>query len=186
MGILCDMFNFVNVVIDGCVFDKIFGFIDYVKVQGDVEILVGGNYDKLEGYFIELMVIVISNFKFCMMEEEIFGLVLIIYVYLEDEFEVMLKLVDEILFYVLMGFIILCDCYVINLVIKMLENVVGNFYINDKLIGVVVGQQLFGGVCGFGMNDKVGVVMNLLCWVLVRMIKEMFVLLMDYKYLFFG
>jgi 1-pyrroline-5-carboxylate dehydrogenase len=181
-----DTSNFVNAVIDEKAFDKIAGFIDYVKTQDDAEIITGGNYDKSTGYFIEPTTIVTTNPKFRTMSEEIFGPVLTIYVYPENEFEQTLKILDETSEYALTGSIISNDRYAINVATKALENAAGNFYINDKPTGAVVGQQPFGGARGSGTNDKAGASMNLLRWVSARTIKETFVPPTDYKYPFLG
>jgi 1-pyrroline-5-carboxylate dehydrogenase len=181
-----DTSNFVNAVIDERAFDKIAGFIDYAKTQADAEIITGGNYDKSTGYFIEPTTIVTTNPKFRTMSEEIFGPVLTIYVYPENEFEQTLKILDETSEYALTGSIISNDRYAINFATKALENAAGNFYINDKPTGAVVGQQPFGGARGSGTNDKAGASMNLLRWISARTIKETFVPPTDYKYPFLG
>ncbi len=186
VGVPSDTSNFVNAVIDERAFDKIAGFIDYVKTQNDAEIITGGNYDKSNGYFIEPTTVVTTNPKFRTMCEEIFGPVLTIYVYPENEFEQTLKLLDETSEYALTGSIISNDRYAINVATKALENAAGNFYINDKPTGAVVGQQPFGGARGSGTNDKAGASMNLLRWVSARTIKETFVPPTDYKYPFLG
>jgi 1-pyrroline-5-carboxylate dehydrogenase len=186
VGVPSDTSNFVNAVIDERAFDKIAGFIDYVKTQSDAEIITGGNYDKSKGYFIEPTTVVTTNPKFRTMCEEIFGPVLTIYVYPENEFEQTLKLLDETSEYALTGSIISNDRYAINVATKALENAAGNFYINDKPTGAVVGQQPFGGARGSGTNDKAGASMNLLRWVSARTIKETFVPPTDYKYPFLG
>ncbi|MEY4521218.1 MAG: 1-pyrroline-5-carboxylate dehydrogenase [Bacteroidota bacterium] len=186
VGVPSDTSNFVNAVIDERAFDKIAGFIDYVKTQDDAEIITGGNYDKSNGYFIEPTTVVTTNPKFRTMCEEIFGPVLTIYVYPENEFEQTLKLLDETSEYALTGSIISNDRYAINVATKALENAAGNFYINDKPTGAVVGQQPFGGARGSGTNDKAGASMNLLRWVSARTIKETFVPPTDYKYPFLG
>lgn len=186
VGVPSDTSNFVNAVIDERAFDKIAGFIDYVKIQSDAEIITGGNYDKSNGYFIEPTTVVTTNPKFRTMCEEIFGPVLTIYVYPENEFEQTLKLLDETSEYALTGSIISNDRYAINVATKALENAAGNFYINDKPTGAVVGQQPFGGARGSGTNDKAGASMNLLRWVSARTIKETFVPPTDYKYPFLG
>ena len=186
VGVPSDTSNFVNAVIDERAFDKIAGFIDYVKTQSDAEIITGGNYDKSNGYFIEPTTVVTTNPKFRTMCEEIFGPVLTIYVYPENEFEQTLKLLDETSEYALTGSIISNDRYAINVATKTLENAAGNFYINDKPTGAVVGQQPFGGARGSGTNDKAGASMNLLRWVSARTIKETFVPPTDYKYPFLG
>ncbi|MCF8433630.1 MAG: L-glutamate gamma-semialdehyde dehydrogenase, partial [Crocinitomicaceae bacterium] len=143
-----DTRNFVNAVIDGKAFDKIAGYIDYCKAQADAEIITGGNYDKSKGYFIEPTTVVTTNAKFRTMCEEIFGPVLTIYVYEADKFEETLTILDETSEYALTGSIISNDRYAINLATKKLENAAGNFYINDKPTGAVVGQQPFGGARG--------------------------------------
>src|SRR5690554_2686673 len=186
IGSPADFSNFVNAVIDKRAFDKIAGYIDYIKEQDDAEIIVGGNYDDSEGYFIEPTVVVTTNPKFRTMCEEIFGPVITIYVYDENKFEETLTLVDETSEYALTGSIISNDRYATNLAIKKLENSADNFYINDKPTGAVVGQQPFGGARGSGTNDKAGAKLNLLRWVSARTIKETFVPAEDYKYPFMG
>ncbi|MBP5983670.1 MAG: L-glutamate gamma-semialdehyde dehydrogenase [Fluviicola sp.] len=186
MGSPADTSNFVNAVIDERAFDKIAGYIDYVKTQADAEIITGGNYDKTNGYFIEPTTVVTTNPKFRTMCEEIFGPVLTIYVYPENEFEQTLALLDETSDYALTGSIISNDRYAIQVATKALENAAGNFYINDKPTGAVVGQQPFGGARGSGTNDKAGAAMNLLRWTSARTIKETFVPPKDYKYPFLG
>lgn len=186
MGSPEDTSNFVNAVISEVSFDKIAGYIDYVKAQSDSEIIIGGNYDKSVGYYIEPTVVVTSNPKFRTLCEEIFGPVLTIYVYDENDYEATLDLVDGTSDYALTGSIISNDRYAINLAMKKLENAAGNFYINDKPTGAVVGQQPFGGARGSGTNDKAGAPMNLLRWVSARTIKETFVPAKDYRYPFLG
>lgn len=181
-----DTSNFVNAVIDGRAFDKIAGYIDYCKTQSDAEIITGGSYDKSKGYFIEPTTIVTSNPKFRTMCEEIFGPVLTVYVYDENKFEETLEILDQTSDYALTGSIISNDRYAIQLATKKLENAAGNFYINDKPTGAVVGQQPFGGARGSGTNDKAGAAMNLLRWVSARTIKETFVPPTDYRYPFLG
>jgi 1-pyrroline-5-carboxylate dehydrogenase len=186
LGSPTEFSNFVNAVIDERAFDKIAGYIDYVKEQPDAEIITGGGYDKSKGYFIEPTVVVTTNPKFRTMVEEIFGPVLTIYVYDADKFEETLKLVDETSEYALTGAILAKDRYAINLAAKMLENAAGNFYINDKPTGAVVGQQPFGGARGSGTNDKAGSHLNLLRWVSARTIKETLVSPTDFRYPFLG
>jgi 1-pyrroline-5-carboxylate dehydrogenase len=186
MGSPEDTSNFINAVIDEKSFDKIAGYIDFIKSQSDAEIIVGGNYDKTVGYFIEPTVVVTTNKKFKTICEEIFGPVMTIYVYDEDKFEETLDLVDSTSDYALTGSIISQDRYAINLAMKKLENAAGNFYINDKPTGAVVGQQPFGGARGSGTNDKAGAAMNLLRWTSARTIKETFVPATDYRYPFLG
>ena len=178
--------NFVNAVIDEKAFDKIAGYIDYIKEQKDAEIICGGTYDKSKGYFIDPTVVVTTNNKFRTMYEEIFGPVLTIYIYEADKFEETMEILDKTSEYALTGAIISKDRYAINLAMKKLENAAGNFYINDKPTGAVVCQQPFGGARGSGTNDKAGAAMNLLRWVSARTIKETFVTPKDYKYPFLG
>lgn len=186
MGSPEDTSNFINAVIDERSFDKIAGYIDFVKTQNDAEIIIGGGYDKSKGYFIEPTVIVTTNPKFKTICEEIFGPVMTIYVYDENKFEETLDLVDGTSDYALTGSIISNDRYAINLAMKKLENAAGNFYINDKPTGAVVGQQPFGGARGSGTNDKAGAPMNLLRWISARTIKETFIPATDYRYPFLG
>ncbi len=186
MGTPGDTSNFVNAVIDAKAFAKISSYIDYCKEQSDAEIITGGNYDDSKGYFIEPTTVVTSNPKFRTMCEEIFGPVLTIYVYDENKFEETLHLLDETSEYALTGSIMSNDRYAINLATKILENAAGNFYINDKPTGAVVGQQPFGGARGSGTNDKAGASMNLLRWTSARTIKETFVPPTDYRYPFLG
>ena len=179
-----DTSNFVNAVIDEIAFDKISSFIDYCKAQADAELITGGGYDKSTGYFIEPTTFVTTNPKFRTMCEEIFGPVLTIYIYDDNDYEQTLKLVDETSEYALTGSIIAQDRYAINTATRILENAAGNFYINDKPSGAVVGQQPFGGARGSGTNDKAGAAMNLLRWVSARTIKETFVPPLNYQYPF--
>jgi len=176
--------NFVNAVIDERAFDKIAGYIDFCKGQSDAEIIAGGTYDKSTGYFINPTVVLTTNPTFRTMVEEIFGPVLTIYVYDDSQFEETLKVVDGTSEYALTGSIMAKDRYAIELATKELENSAGNFYINDKPTGAVVGQQPFGGARGSGTNDKAGAAMNLLRWVSARTIKETFVTPTDYRYPF--
>lgn len=178
--------NFVNAVIDKKAFTKISGYIDFIKNATDAEIVVGGNYDGSKGYFIDPTVVVTTNPKFRTMVEEIFGPVLTIYVYDENKYEETLHLVDETSEYALTGAIMADDRYAIDLAVNILRNAAGNFYINDKPTGAVVGQQPFGGARGSGTNDKAGSAMNLTRWVSMRTIKETFVTPRDYKYPFLG
>lgn len=186
IGTTEDPSNFINAVIDEKAFDKIASYIDDIKKQPDAEIIVGGNYDKSVGYFIDPTVVVTTNPKFRTMCEEIFGPVMTIYVYNDVDFDAVLDLVDETSDYALTGCIMAKDRYVINHAMKKLENAAGNFYINDKPTGAVVGQQPFGGARGSGTNDKAGAAMNMLRWVSARTIKETFVTPKDYKYPFLG
>ncbi|NGF75026.1 L-glutamate gamma-semialdehyde dehydrogenase [Fluviicola sp. SGL-29] len=186
MGSPEDTSNFINAVIDKKAFTKISEYIDYAKAASDAEIIVGGNYDGSKGYFIEPTVIVTTNPKFKTMEEEIFGPVLTIHVYDEHKYEETLHIVDSTSEYALTGSIMATDRYAITQATDALRNAAGNFYINDKPTGAVVGQQPFGGARGSGTNDKAGAAMNLMRWVSVRTIKETFVSPTDYRYPFLG
>ena len=179
-----DPSNFINAVISEQSFDRISSYIDYTKEQNDAEIIIGGGYDKTIGYFIEPTVIVTTNPNFKTMCEEIFGPVITIYVYEENKWIETLKLVDETSEYALTGAVFSIDRYAIDEAIKILENAAGNFYINDKPTGAVVGQQPFGGSRGSGTNDKAGSILNLLRWVSPRTIKETFNPAKDYRYPF--
>ncbi|MCO5260904.1 MAG: L-glutamate gamma-semialdehyde dehydrogenase [Crocinitomicaceae bacterium] len=186
MGSPEDTSNFINAVIDKKAFTKISEYIEYIKSASDAEIVVGGHYDGSKGYFIEPTVCVTTNPKFKTLEEEIFGPVLTIYVYDENKYEETLHLVDETSEYALTGSIMATDRYAIELAVNILRNAAGNFYINDKPTGAVVGQQPFGGARGSGTNDKAGSAMNLIRWTSMRTIKETFVTPKDYKYPFLG
>ncbi|MBU2914485.1 L-glutamate gamma-semialdehyde dehydrogenase [Reichenbachiella agariperforans] len=179
-----DFTNFVNAVIDERAFDKISGYIDKIKASDHAEIIAGGGYDKSKGYFIEPTVVVTKDPMFLTMCEEIFGPVITIYVYHPEHFEEALELVDKTSDYALTGAIFSDDRYAIELATKKLQNAAGNFYINDKPTGAVVGQQPFGGARGSGTNDKAGSVLNLLRWVSPRTIKETFDAPHDYRYPF--
>jgi len=183
MGSPEDFRNFINAVIDEKAFDRIAAYIDRAKADGQ-QIIAGGNYDKSKGYFIEPTVIVVDNPKYVTMCEEIFGPVLTIYVYEEAKFEETLELVDTTSPYALTGAVLAQDRYAIELATKKLANAAGNFYINDKPTGAVVGQQPFGGARGSGTNDKAGSAINLMRWVSPRTIKETFVTPTDYAYPF--
>ncbi|MFT6881509.1 MAG: 1-pyrroline-5-carboxylate dehydrogenase [Marinoscillum sp.] len=184
MGSPEDFGNFVNAVIDKRSFDKIAGYIDQAKKDDNVEVLFGGSYDDSIGYFIEPTVLLASDPKYTTMCEEIFGPVLTIYVYEPDQFEEILKVVDETSPYALTGAIFSKDRYAIELAMDRLKNAAGNFYINDKPTGAVVGQQPFGGARGSGTNDKAGASINLLRWVSARTIKETFIPPKSYRYPF--
>ena len=186
MGSPEDFGNFINAVIDKNSFDKISAYIDFIKKQDDAEIIAGGNYDGSKGYFVEPTVVVTTNPKFRTMCEEIFGPVMTIYVYEDSTWAEMLKMVDETSEYALTGAIFSKDRYAIVEAMKVLENAAGNFYINDKPTGAVVGQQPFGGGRGSGTNDKAGSYLNLLRWVSPRTIKETLVSPKDYRYPFLG
>ncbi|RRJ91632.1 L-glutamate gamma-semialdehyde dehydrogenase [Paenimyroides tangerinum] len=186
MGSPEDMSNYISSVITEGSFDKLAKAIDAAKASSEAEIVVGGGYDKSKGWFIEPTVILTSNPKYDTMERELFGPVLTVYVYEDAKWEESLKLVDETSNYALTGAIFSQDRYVIEIATKALENAAGNFYINDKPTGAVVGQQPFGGARGSGTNDKAGSVLNLLRWVSPRTIKETFVPAKDYRYPFLG
>ena len=186
MGSPEDPSNFINAVIDEKAFDRIAEYIDYVKKQSDAEIIVGGKYNKSTGYFIEPTVVLTKNPKFRTLNEEIFGPVITIYVYEPKDWKATLELVDNTSEYALTGAIFSTDRYAIEEASKALENSAGNFYINDKPTGAVVGQQPFGGARGSGTNDKAGSILNLLRWVSPRTIKETFVPAQDYRYPFLG
>jgi len=184
MGPTEDFSNFVNAVIDERSFDKIANYIEGVKQDADTEIIVGGGYDKSKGYFIEPTIVVTQNPKSITMCEEIFGPVLTLFVYDENKYEETLDLVNTTSEYALTGAIISQDRYAIELATNKLRNAAGNFYINDKPTGAVVGQQPFGGARGSGTNDKAGAMVNLLRWVSMRTIKETFVSPTSYEYPF--
>jgi len=184
MGSPEDTSNFINAVISEKAFNSITSHIDYAKSANDAEIIAGGKYDKSIGYFIEPTIIVTTNPKFRTMVEEIFGPVITIYIYDPEKWEETLKLVDSTSEYALTGAILSVDRYAAEYATKLLENAAGNFYINDKPTGAVVGQQPFGGSRGSGTNDKAGSILNLLRWVSPRTIKETFVPATDYKYPF--
>lgn len=184
MGPTEDFTNFINAVIDEKSFDKLAKYIDNAKKDANVEIIAGGNYDKSKGYFIEPTIIQTKDPKYVTMCEELFGPVLTVYVYDENKFEETLEIVDSTSPYALTGSILAQDRYAIELATKKLSNAAGNFYINDKCTGAVVGQQPFGGARGSGTNDKAGAKINLLRWVSPRTIKETFTPPTDYKYPF--
>jgi 1-pyrroline-5-carboxylate dehydrogenase len=184
MGPTEDFSNYINAVIDEKSFDKIANYIEEAKKDATCEIIAGGTYDKSSGYFIAPTVIVTTNPKYRTMCEEVFGPVLTVYVYDENKFEETLELVDTTSEYALTGSIIAEDRYAIELATKKLRNAAGNFYINDKPTGAVVGQQPFGGARASGTNDKAGALVNLLRWTSMRTIKETFVAPTDYRYPF--
>jgi 1-pyrroline-5-carboxylate dehydrogenase len=181
-----DFSNFINAVIDEKSFDKLANYIDQAKQSADTEIIAGGNYDKTKGYFIEPTVIHTSNPMYVTMCEELFGPVLSVYVYDENQYEAALELLDRTSIYGLTGSVFAQDRYAIALATKKLRNAAGNFYVNDKPTGAIVGQQPFGGSRGSGTNDKAGSMINLLRWVSPRAIKETFVPPVDYRYPFLG
>jgi len=179
-----DFTNFINAVIDEKSFDKLAKYINAAKNDKSVEIITGGNCDKSSGYFIEPTIIVTKDPKYITMCEELFGPVLTLFVYNENNWDATLELVDSTSIYALTGAIIAQDRYAIEYATKKLVNAAGNFYINDKCTGAVVGQQPFGGARGSGTNDKAGAKINLLRWVSPRTIKETFVPAVDYRYPF--
>jgi len=175
MGDVSDFTNFINAVIDQKAFNSIRGYIEFAKQAADAEVIFGGNCDDSKGYFIEPTVILAHNPRFKTMEEEIFGPVLTLYVYEDDQFEETLDILDATSPYALTGAIFSTDRLATSLAMTKLENAAGNFYINDKPTGAVVGQQPFGGGRASGTNDKAGSVLNLLKWCSARTIKETFV-----------
>ncbi|MCK5127841.1 MAG: L-glutamate gamma-semialdehyde dehydrogenase [candidate division Zixibacteria bacterium] len=184
MGSPEDFTNFINPVIDKSAFSDITSFIDYAIASKDCEIIVGGNYDDSKGYFIEPTIVVATDPHFKLMEEEIFGPVLTIFVYPDDDFEKMLHVCDETSPYALTGAIFSRDRVAVAKAGKILRQAAGNFYINDKPTGAVVGQQPFGGARASGTNDKAGSVLNMIRWTSPRTIKETLVSPTDYKYPF--
>jgi len=186
MGSPEDFGNFITAVIHEGSFDKLAKYIDQAKKDSDAEIIVGGNYDKSKGYFIEPTVIVTTNPKYTTMETELFGPVVTLYVYEDSKWEETLALVDGTSEYALTGAIFSQDRYAIEEATNALQNSAGNFYINDKPTGAVVGMQPFGGARASGTNDKAGSMQNLLRWVSPRTIKETFVTPEDYRYPFLG
>jgi 1-pyrroline-5-carboxylate dehydrogenase len=186
MGSPEDFGNFITAVIHEGSFDKLASFIDQAKKDTDAEIIVGGNYDKSVGYFIEPTVIVTTNPHYSTMATELFGPVMTIFVYEDAKWEETLELVDTTSEYALTGAVFSTDRYAIEVATVKLQNAAGNFYINDKPTGAVVGQQPFGGARASGTNDKAGSPLNLLRWASPRTIKETFVTPVDYRYPFLG
>ncbi|MFD2099463.1 L-glutamate gamma-semialdehyde dehydrogenase [Flagellimonas iocasae] len=185
-GSPADMSNFVTAVIHEGSFDKLAKYIDQAKADDNAEIIAGGNYDKSVGYFVEPTVILTTDPKYTTMCTELFGPVVTIYVYEDKDWADTLKLVDGTSEYGLTGAVLSADRYAIDEATKALQNCAGNFYINDKPTGAVVGQQPFGGARASGTNDKAGSAQNLLRWVSPRLIKETFVTPEDYRYPFLG
>lgn len=175
MGPPEDFTNFMNAVIDEASFDKLKGFIDKAKSDVDAEVIYGGNCDKRVGYFIEPTVIKAKNADYITMQEELFGPVVTLYVYEDEKLDETLDILDKTSIYALTGAVFSQNRYNIEKITKRLENAAGNFYINDKPTGAVVGQQPFGGGRGSGTNDKAGSIFNMLRWVSIRTIKENFV-----------
>lgn len=186
MGSPEDFSNFITAVIHEGSFDKLAGFIDQAKKDTDAEVIIGGNYDKSKGYFIEPTVIATTNPKYATMETELFGPVITIYVYEDAKWSETLTLVDQTSEYALTGAVLSTDRYAIEEATVALQNAAGNFYINDKPTGAVVGMQPFGGARASGTNDKAGSAQNLLRWVSPRTIKETFVTPEHYSYPFLG
>jgi 1-pyrroline-5-carboxylate dehydrogenase len=186
MGSPEDMGNFINAVIHEGSFDKLAKYIDQAKKDKDAEIIAGGNYDKSKGWFIEPTVILTPDPKYPTMETELFGPVVTIYIYEDKKWEETLHLVDETSIYALTGAIFSTDRYAATQATKILQNAAGNFYVNDKPTGAVVGQQPFGGARASGTNDKAGSMQNLIRWISPRLIKETFVSPTDYRYPFLG
>lgn len=186
MGSPEDFSNFITAVIHEGSFNKLASFIDQAKKDSDAEVIIGGNYDKSKGYFIEPTVIVTTNPKYATMETELFGPVITIYVYEDAKWAETLTLVDQTSEYALTGAVLSTDRYAIEEATVALQNAAGNFYINDKPTGAVVGMQPFGGARASGTNDKAGSAQNLLRWVSPRTIKETFVTPEHYSYPFLG
>ncbi|MBC7398994.1 MAG: L-glutamate gamma-semialdehyde dehydrogenase, partial [Mucilaginibacter sp.] len=184
MGPTEDFENFVNAVITEASFDKLAKYIDAAKADKDVELIAGGGYDKSQGWFVQPTVIKVTDPYYVTMCTELFGPVLTIYVYEDAQFDEVLKIVDSTSIYALTGSIISQDRYAIAKATQALRNAAGNFYINDKPTGAIVGQQPFGGARGSGTNDKAGSMINLLRWVSPRTIKETFDPPKDYRYPF--
>jgi 1-pyrroline-5-carboxylate dehydrogenase len=186
MGSPEDFGNFITAVIHEGSFNKLASYIEQAKKDTDAEIIFGGNYDKSVGYFIEPTIIVTTNPKYTTMETELFGPVVTIYVYEDADWETTLELVDQTSDYALTGAIFSKDRYAIEQATIALQNAAGNFYVNDKPTGAVVGMQPFGGARASGTNDKAGSALNLLRWASPRTIKETFVTPEDYRYPFLG
>jgi len=182
MGPPEDFTNFVNAVIDEKSFDKLKSYIDQAREDKDAEIIFGGQCDKSVGYFIEPTVILAQKPNYTTMQEELFGPVLTVYVYEDEKLDETLDILDKTSIYALTGAVMSQDRYNIAKITKSLENAAGNFYINDKPTGAVVGQQPFGGARGSGTDDKAGAIFNFLRWTSIRTIKETFVPALDYSY----
>ena len=184
IGSPADFENFITAVIHKGAFDRLVDTIEKIKKDEDVEIIAGGNYDDSKGYFIEPTVVVTSNPNYDTMNRELFGPLVTIYIYPDYDWENTLRLIDKTSDYALTGAVYSQDRYALEEALIALENSAGNFYVNDKPTGAVVGQQPFGGARGSGTNDKAGSVLNLLRWVSPRLIKETFVPASDYRYPF--
>ncbi len=185
-GSPADMSNFITAVIHEGAFDKLVRYIEGAKKDTDAEVFAGGSYDKSKGYFIEPTVILTTNPHYVTMETELFGPVVTVYIYDDSKWSDVLELVDKTSPYALTGAVLATDRYAIDEATKALQNCAGNFYINDKPTGAVVGQQPFGGARASGTNDKAGSAQNLMRWVSPRLIKETFVSPEDYRYPFMG
>lgn len=186
MGSPEDFSNFVTAVIHQGAFDRVTAAIDAAKASDEVTVIAGGNYDASEGYFIEPTVLLTNNPNYDTMQRELFGPVVTVYVYEDADWENTLELVDKTSEYALTGAVFAQDRYALETASKALENAAGNFYINDKPTGAVVGQQPFGGARASGTNDKAGSKLNLLRWTSPRLIKETLVPPKDYRYPFLG
>jgi 1-pyrroline-5-carboxylate dehydrogenase len=184
MGDPCDFSNFMNAIIDKGAYDSIKSYIDYTKSASEAKIIAGGNCDDSKGYFIDATVIETTNPKFKTMEEEIFGPVITIYVYEDADYEKTLHLCDQTSPYALTGAIFATDRKAVEIAETILRNAAGNFYINDKPTGAVVGQQPFGGARASGTNDKAGALHNMIRWTSPRAIKENLLPPTDFKYPF--
>ena len=182
MGPPEDFSNFVNAVINEQAFDKLSGFIDRAEKDADADVIFGGKYNKNVGYFIEPTVILVKKADYITMVEELFGPILSIYVYDDEKMDETLGILDKTSPYALTGAVFSQDRFQIEKITRRLENAAGNFYINDKPTGAVVGQQPFGGARGSGTNDKAGSVFNMIRWTSIRTIKETFVPPTDYLY----
>ena len=184
MGSPADFKNFVTAVIHRGAYDRLVAAIEQIKKEQDVEIVAGGGYDDSKGYFVEPTVVLTTNPHYDTMSRELFGPLVTLYVYPDAEWSNTLNLVDQTSEYALTGAVYSQDRYALEEALTALENSAGNFYINDKPTGAVVGQQPFGGARGSGTNDKAGSSLNLLRWVSPRLIKETFVPASDYHYPF--
>jgi 1-pyrroline-5-carboxylate dehydrogenase len=179
-----DFTNFFNAVIDESSFDKLSSYIENAKKDKEAEVIIGGKCDKSVGYFIEPTVILAKKPDYITMKEELFGPVLTVYVYDDEELDETLDILDNTSIYALTGAVFAQDRYVIEKITRRLDNAAGNFYINDKPTGAVVGQQPFGGSRGSGTNDKAGSILNLYRWASPRSIKENFIPPEEYTYPF--
>ncbi|HCX72569.1 MAG TPA: 1-pyrroline-5-carboxylate dehydrogenase, partial [Candidatus Cloacimonas sp.] len=184
MGDVRDNTNFVNAVIDKASFENCKAYLQHAKDSDDAEILLGGGADDSVGYFVEPTVILAKDPKYKSMVEEIFGPIITIYIYEDEKYEETLKLCDQTSIYALTGAIFSQDRMATNKALEILRHSAGNFYINDKPTGSIVGQQPFGGARGSGTDDKAGSYQNLLRWVTTRSIKETFNPPTDYRYPF--